>query len=115
MGILESRASQKPPVTAETLLALGSIESLVKSGRIPGLFKHSRGVFVIIPPEGTELGDKITHGMGVGIGDQGYVTFESPDGVKRGASQLVGVTFEQAKVIRKSVAETLKGLEKQSV
>ena len=52
--LLESRANQKQPVTAETLLAPGGIESLIGSGRIPGVLKYSTGAWAVVPPEGRE-------------------------------------------------------------
>ena len=98
---LEARSGQKQPLTADTLLEPGKIESLVQSGRIPVVHPHIiDGVpmaLVVLPPEGAQFGDSI-----VGSG-----TFISPDGEKRGPLEIVVVSRDQLLPIRERAAKAL--------
>ncbi len=86
----------KESLRANDLLQEGRVESLVEAGRVPYFLTTTTVVLVFIPPEGTQLGDRIVHGAGVGFGDQGLVVFESPNGEARGIASLSGeVSTEQ--------------------
>ncbi|MEK7166358.1 MAG: hypothetical protein AAB874_06130 [Patescibacteria group bacterium] len=64
----------------------------------------------IIPPPGTQIGDQITHGAGIGYGDQAALTFESPKGRLRGMAKLFGITNDQAKELRERMKAVLENL-----
>src|SRR5438309_446961 len=101
---LEARPAQEQPLTADSFLEQGKIEALVKTGRVPAVIPASIGrekrALVLIPPEGTQFGDRVRHVMG-------SYRFESPDGKYRGAAEIVNVHRDQIVTIRSRVTKAL--------
>lgn len=106
----ELNQTPAPEFTIESLLAPEGVETLIASGRVPGLMELRSPMgkaFCLIPPEGTQIGDHITHGAGVGVGDQGAVVFESPDGQNRGMATIYEISEEQAQELIERIKEAL--------
>jgi hypothetical protein len=101
---IEARPGQEQPLTADSLLAPGKIEALVKSGRIPGVIPCRIGgkprALVMIPPEGTQFGDRATYVMG-------SYRFESPDGKGRGVVETLEISTDQIIPMRERIANAL--------
>jgi hypothetical protein len=102
---LEAGPEQKQLLTADALLEPGKIESLVKSGRIPAVIPCKIGgekrALVMIPPEGTQFGDRFNFILG-------SYKFESPEGKDRGEVETIDISRDQIETIRSRTAKALK-------
>lgn len=96
------------------LFAEGGIEGFVQSGRTPLLTEpseESTSVWIFVPPEGTQRGDHyrtrnymdalVAGYSPEGMGDTGTIEFLSPEGQSRGYCEIVSLTMEEYKVLRK--------------
>lgn len=102
------------PITIESLLEPGGVESLVTSGRVPLLIEYrGRNVFTI-PPVETPFDDIINHIPGVEEENPGSVIFRAPDGQIRGQVPLAIIPKDQAKQLSIRVDSALEELVKKN-
>lgn len=80
------------------LTEVGGIERYVDSGRVPFFTEAQVGgrqvVFLYIPPEGTQVGDRCERIIG------GYYRFSSPDGkIERGMADMISITPQESRAL----------------
>lgn len=109
---------QKPEITKELLMETPCLEKLILSERIPivqeiyaggrnysTLEPMEKKFLVIVPPEGTRLGDIMTYVS------CGRVVFSSPRNETRGLADLMVLSDKEAEQLKARVNQALKALE----
>jgi hypothetical protein len=105
--------SNRKPVNVAALLAPGGVEDLVKAGRVPAVIRlqaPEEMAICLIPPRGTQFGDRSVQGGGCGGHDYGVAVFRAPNGKRRGVARTYSITAEQAGQLAARIDATLKAL-----